>query len=216
VFRQNVIRDGPGAAVMNSGSVDCLFEGVKHGCARLQFLPQDSLSLSLSRACALSMGIDISNVCRQHCDDDHVRTRRPWCVLPWQCRRRLRVRLDTARKHHQRQHLPALRCVSRTGNALPGTSTSTFFKLVNVEPGFMEKRPQMRETLTNNAVYMDDVMGGYTIESNTFIDVVCHTLSYQQCACLPTHFLFWCACLHALVFCLSGRCWDYCCANWAG
>lgn len=40
VFRQNLIRDGPGAAVMNSGSVDCLFEGATrlhtrlHACAR--------------------------------------------------------------------------------------------------------------------------------------------------------------------------------------
>ena len=52
----------------------------------------------------------------------------------------------------------------------------------------MEKRPRLRETLTNNAVYMDDVMAGYTIEGNIFIDVVCHTLPESASwflACVP-------------------------------
>eukprot|EP01043_Picozoa_sp_COSAG02_P043557 COSAG02_NODE_3805_length_6204_cov_1.605569_5_plen_95_part_00 len=61
----------------------------------------------------------------------------------------------------------------------------------------------MRETLTNNAVYMDDVMGGYTIEGNTFIDVVCNVSSYHKCGCLPSclpkHSFSWCACVRVRI-----------------
>ena len=61
----------------------------------------------------------------------------------------------------------------------------------------------MRETLTNNAVYMDDVMGGYTIEGNTFIDVVCYASFYNECSllpsCLPNHSFSWCACVHVCI-----------------
>ena len=119
---------------------------------------------------------------RQHCDDYHIRARRSGSVLPWERRRGLRVCLDAAWKCHQRQHLPSPRCASLSATQSKWQGT---LNRIHVGIGFMEKRPRMRETLTNNAVYMDDVMGGYTIEDNIFIDVVCCHTYPESTRCLP-------------------------------